>query len=44
MTAYMMVERWGGKKKSYRKRILVSSGVQPGVEICSDIPNAGGLQ
>ncbi len=39
----MMVEDVG-KKKSYRKIILVSSGMQPGIEICCDIPNAGGLQ
>lgn len=43
ITTYMMVKD-GEKKKSYRKRIVVSSGVQPRIEICSDIPNAGGLQ
>ncbi len=43
MTAYMMVED-GGKKEILQKIILVLSGVQPGIEICCDIPNAGGLQ
>lgn len=42
MTAYMVED--GEKNKSYRKIILVLSGMQPGIEICCDIPNAEGLQ